>query len=405
MEAHEALQTLLLRDGSMMQFLHARAFRQAWMLAVAVWLGLALASVGECQTTSGARPSRPQGTRPQTTQGNKGQKQPVRPSRGTKQPIVRQADRSAVNPAAAPDQRATQSMPSEPRVPEWMPLTQEHQNYINQVLASWEARSSKIKRYQCEFTRWRYILGFDETGEIILDKRGKEAAAEIVKGHIDFESPDKALFQVIQGWRYVPKDQDYRDATLEEIGEHWLCDGKSFFEFNDREKILRKFPLPPEAQGEAIARGPLPFLFRAKANDISNRFWLRIVTPKDETEAYHLEATPKAWDDAREFSRVVIILDEKEFLPKALAIFPPGEDPSSPRRELFVFEKRKVNPILDAIKKQIWMDKFSEPKPPKGWKLVVEEPSAPLDEGIAPAEAEEPARQAKSAKKLSESIR
>ena len=49
------------------------------------------------------------------------------------------------------------------------------------------------------------------------------------------------------------------------IGEHWVCDGKSVFEYRHDQKQLVERPIPPQLQGKAIVDGPLPFLFGAEA--------------------------------------------------------------------------------------------------------------------------------------------
>ena len=48
------------------------------------------------------------------------------------------------------------------------------------------------------------------------------------------------------------------------------------------EKKLKVHPLPKEMQGEAIADGPVPFIFGAKADKMKQRYWIRDVTPKEE---------------------------------------------------------------------------------------------------------------------------
>ena len=70
-------------------------------------------------------------------------------------------------------------------------------------------------------------------------------------------------------------------------------------------------------QGKAIVDGPLPFLFGAKADKIKARYWLRVITPSDAKGEYWLEAWPKSRYDSANFQRVEIILDEKDYLPKA----------------------------------------------------------------------------------------
>ncbi len=268
--------------------------------------------------------------------------------------------------------------------PAWIPLSPEHNAYLDQILKYWEYTTGKIERYQCEFTRWVYDLPPDPSGRLVTDPRGNEAARHISQGIIKFMAPDKALYQSRRIWKFDPNKRDYVEGKAEQEGDHWVCDGHWVYEFDYRQRVLRKIELPPQMRGQAISKGPLPFLFRAKADQIKARFWLRVDTPSDAKGEYHLEIVPRTQEDAGQFRACRLIIDEKDFLPKALVIIPRANDGRSSHREVFVFEKRQVNwtfqDLLNELK--LWSRDFYEPAVPNGWKLMEEpyrEPAAVAD--------------------------
>ena len=97
------------------------------------------------------------------------------------------------------------------------------------------------------------------------------------------------------------------------MGEHWVCDGKSVFEFNHKAKQLIETTLPPELRGKAIADGPLPFMFGAKAESIKNRYWIRQLEREGEQAPWRLEFVPKF--RGADYSRIRLSLDAARFLP------------------------------------------------------------------------------------------
>ena len=122
---------------------------------------------------------------------------------------------------------------------------------MNGALADWEAKSKKIKTFRCEFMLWEYDLHFgkrDDDGNVIPIQR---------KGEIKYATPDKGLYQVTHAMNQA------QDDWLEQPTEHWICDGKSIFQFNYEGKKLIEYTLPKELQGQAIQDGPLPFVFGA----------------------------------------------------------------------------------------------------------------------------------------------
>lgn len=255
-------------------------------------------------------------------------------------------------------------------------ISAEHARYLDSVLNYWEKSSSQIKLYECNFTRWQYDPVF---ARVVDPKTGHLMAKTIASGVIKFAEPDKGLYEVEKQYRLVPpraRGDRPTYAPAGEIGlEKWICDGKAVFEFDYPRKRLVERPLPEEMQGKAIAEGPLPFLFGAKAEQIKERYWVRVITPKDTKDEYWLEVHPKRQEDAARYKKVEVILSKEPFLPKAIHIYDVNYDPrQNPARSSFAFENRKINPSdylnqLDLLK--LFHKEFFRPDTPGGWEKTV----------------------------------
>ena len=144
-------------------------------------------------------------------------------------------------------------------------------------------------------------------------------------GYIHFRAPDQAAYCVSKLKEFDPTKKDYVVKSDKDALDHWLCDGKSIFEYNLTKKQLIERRITAEMQGKAIADGPLPFIFGAKADQLKRRYWMRDVTPKEELgKQIWLEAFPKFQQDAANFQRATVILNEADFLPIGLEIVLPG---------------------------------------------------------------------------------
>ena len=129
--------------------------------------------------------------------------------------------------------------------------------------------------------------------------------------------------------------------------------------------------LPPELQGKAIADGPLPFIFNAKAATLKERNYLRDITPQEQAgKQIWLDAYPKRAADARNFSHVELILTDADYNPYALQLYLPG----GTNRQVYAFEKININYPLSIFK----MD-FTSPRTPFGWTRIVN--AAPNGDG------------------------
>ena len=264
------------------------------------------------------------------------------------------------------------------RLPRPFPaLDEEHEQFLDQVLALWEERSQSVERYRCRFQRWEYdpIFGPRDTFKTYSE------------GVIKYAAPDKGLFRVDRIMEYAAPETPGASPQFVQreghLGEHWICDGESIYEHDHTNKQLIQRELPPSMRGKAIANGPLPFLFGADAQQIRQRYWIRpLPVPQDIEGEYWLEAYPKLRPDAANYKKVHVIIDHRDFLPKGLVIFDRNFDESrNPARTTFTFQNREVNWSLALNALKFWHREFYEPDVPAGWQKVVERyETLPFDE-------------------------
>lgn len=361
-----------------------------WMSRACFAAALAMtASAALAQRTadsSGSAPARSSQVRSGQVRTASSQARPSRQTQAT-------SGQAASGQAAAgqrgqtPADKALASMAPPALEPPFGPLTPEHQKYLDEILGFWEHRSSQIERYRCKFQRWEY--------DPVFGPKDPSIAKTYSLGVIKYAAPDKGLFKVEEKREYTPPakagEQGGYAPLAGDPGEHWVCDGVSVFEYDSRVKTLYQRELPPDMRGSAIVDGPLPFLFGAKVDKIKARYWLRVVTPKDAVGEYWIEAWPKSRFDAANFQRIEIILDEQDYLPKAIKVYDPRYDERShPASSVYLFEEREVNwnTVLESIAS--FGREFHEPSTPRGWKKEVVKYQSPATEP-APAKRTAPA--------------
>ena len=301
-----------------------------------------------------------------------------------------QAPRNPANPANPAAQRpaAHQGAPGNAMgravQPTWFPLPAAHQELIDRVLQHWEKRSAKVNTYQCEFKRWKYDPVFLPPDP----ETGKEFPQEFSTGMIRYAAPDKAMYKDTKTQVYDVTKKAYK-ALDDGAGHHWICDGATIIEMVASNKQMVKTHLPPNMRGEALrTQGPLPFLFGAKADEIKQRYWVRMLNPPANVkDRYYLEAYPKRQADAANYQKVLIILDTAMYLPVNLVVYNVNYTPRNPARTSYEFAKRTDNPF-DIRKFNPWAKDFFQPPVPKGWKVVNQQ----LGGGPAVAQRGQPAK-------------
>ncbi len=272
----------------------------------------------------------------------------------------------ARSPAIRPGQAVAERVA---QVPKEFRLDAKQQQWVDQVLGYWEKRTSEIKTYQCDFKRWEYDPVFGP----------KEDPKTISYGEIRFAAPDKGMIEVTRIDEFDPKKKKEGveppfNQRKGEVGEHWVCDGESVFEFDHPRKLLIETKLPPEMHGKAISESPLPFLFGAKADTIKRKYWVRELPAAAGTKPkyYQLEVLPKSREDAGTFKTVQIFLDQKEFLPVGMQMV----ELNGQSRSSYQFYNRKENAVPNNLKN--WWGQFVSPKLPRDWTKVTHDLGQPI---------------------------
>jgi TIGR03009 family protein len=254
-----------------------------------------------------------------------------------------------------------QARPTAPQPSMPFTLTQQEEASLDRILLAWEQQSSTIKTYKCNFTRWEY--GKPAFGAAMP----KGAHLTKAVGELKYSAPDKGLFKVTEIELYNAKTRKHEPGGPENL-EHWVCDGRSIFQIDHKEKTRTERPLPPEMQGQAISDGPLPFVFGAKAATLKQRYWMREIASPHPNETIWLQAYPRYQADAANYRYVEIIMGRKDFMPRAIQMFGTAFDPQQGNedRVAFSFDNVSFNGRLDNVFRD-----FVGPDVPFGYKKIV----------------------------------
>lgn len=268
--------------------------------------------------------------------------------------------------AANPDQqrRAADGVQSTPQAPPAQTAAEE--KYRDQILDYWEQSSAQYKNFRCSFRRYTYdsaVVNYRDP------KSQRLAAAEIATGEIFFAAPEHGRYQTEQVWNFAAPPQqpgeeaDYELEKAESAQTKWICDGQTIYEFDFGQKRLYETAIPESMRGpQGLAASPIPFLFGAKKNILLERYWVRVITPREVEGEYWLQVFPKRAEDARNYSKIEVIIDQQDFLPKAMRMFSSQYNPAKGNfaHMNFEFQDRKVNGLsLEGL--------FGRPSKPIGW--------------------------------------
>ena len=253
-----------------------------------------------------------------------------------------------------------------PQAPPGFQLNALEQAYLDQVLDTWQVESGKVNTFQCSFERWEYNAAFGPGKDIPLNKD---------KGELSFQKPDKGSFQIteISTWQAAPvppgqqPPQPAQGDWMKQpdaIGEHWVCDGKSVFEYRHDQKQLVERPIPPELQGQAIVDGPLPFLFGAEAAKLKAAV-LDAGRAATEPESNLVRGAAEVSGPGGRLPRRA--RDSRS--PTAVADTHAG--PSARRQPARVYVRRGQRDDQQPVREL--QPFFQRPRTPVGWKRVVEQ--------------------------------
>ena len=255
---------------------------------------------------------------------------------------------------------------------------------LDKVLARWEEQNTRTKTFKCKFKRREY----DTT---LTDEEAKNHVRSEGSGEVKYKQPDHGMFRIVESTEFNGNTHKYEKRTVTDGLDHWVCDGTAIYEFVPAESKLKVHPLPKEMQGEAIADGPIPFIFGAKVDKMKQRYWIHDVTPKEEIgQRTWLEVFPKYQHDAANFSSAILVLNDTDLSIYGLEVTQAGGNQQS----RYVFSDVIINDRFEVFKGD-----FAAPKTPRGWTKEVDPPPTDLErpEPQKPAAAQATARQPKGA--------
>jgi TIGR03009 family protein len=325
------------------------------LAAIVINLGVAAIAVSQ-QPAPGQPGVQPQAAQQLIAPGG----QPATAQPGIGQPAVGQL--------GAAQQPVT---PQPPQPPPGFQLNPLEQAQLDAVLNAWQQNNAGIKTFSCPFQRLEYDPVFGPKAQ-----DGKPAPLYQNAGELSYSRPDKGSFQITETnkWQETPAPGQYIKQT-EAIGDHWVCDGRSVYQYRPDLKQLVEHPIPPQLQGQAIVDGPLPFLFGAEAAKLKEKYWLKIDQQRnqDPNEVWII-AFPKYQAQAADFTEVDVVLDRNQLLPKYMQVWMPNRS-----HHVYIFDlaNAKRNGLIPLIQSL-----FERPSVPFGWKRVVE--AAPLQQAAAP---------------------
>ena len=246
-------------------------------------------------------------------------------------------------------------------------LSEIEKGEVFRLLQMWEESSSKVKTFNSSFERWEYDAVFGPGTETPLIK---------ATGTLSFSKPDKGSFKIDSISRWSNSDPQSTEVKApgdwvpkpDEIGEHWVCDGKAVYEYNHRDKQLVVTRIPEEMRGTKIVDGPLPFLFGAEARKLMERYWIR--SKQSGPDMIWLEAYPRWQSDAANYDMVDVMLDRKSMQPKAIQVSLPG----GKQRHVYMFTEPKVN---ETNLGDWFPSMFTAPRTPPFWTRVMADEANP----------------------------
>ena len=232
------------------------------------------------------------------------------------------------------------------------PLTPAQQAELDAFLKRWEEASRKQKRITIEFNRFELRPAYAPPTE-------PEAPVRINQGKADFEASGKWMWKV---------DREWVDGKLVDspVTEHFVCDGRSLFEYKAADKTVIQHVMADEMKGHNMVRAMLPFLFTTDVKKLKDRYFLSLV-PFADPKIVCIKAEPRYQKEAANFVGALMLVDLTKMEPTGMQIFLPGGTDSFK----YQFTKVEVNPKNPS---ELFSDPFKG-KIPSGWTSSVEQMS------------------------------
>ena len=246
-------------------------------------------------------------------------------------------------------------------------LTAEEHKSVDAALDRWEQWNARVKTFRCRFKRWRYDSAFSPSNPL----------QSVDSGTIEYAAPQRMMF------RTDSTEKDGKATPLDDQrAEKWIFDGKSIYQYDFSKKLVIEHRLPPDIQPSRLVDGPLafgfplsifpglfdvkpltPYPFGAKAKELKQRYYFRVITPRDAKDHIWFEAYPRSGNAA--LGKLQLIFNQRDMSPFALRIVEPnGKD-----YRVYQFYDMVVNGTPAAAK-----DDPFRPGVPTGWQRISDVP-------------------------------
>lgn len=235
-------------------------------------------------------------------------------------------------------------------------LSPQQEAFLDDVLARWERYAGEIEHFECEFKRFAYAPNLQ-----VGPANPNDPLYEVV-GQLKYAAPNRGLMEVFG--EVVGGEVDDSKRV-----EKMVFDGRSFFEFDFDNQVVKEWQLPEE--DDAMNMAPLPFYFlRATSKELKYRYFLRVLpSPQDSSYANTviLEAWPKFQKDAADFQRAILMLNQESMEPIAIKIY----EPNGTSSQAYRFNEIRINDRGFRI--PLLSNTWWKVRTPLGWKRRIEE--------------------------------
>ncbi len=195
-------------------------------------------------------------------------------------------------------------------------LSPQQQLQVDQVLTFWEKYTKGVKKFDPEFDLYTYPAVSIGGADVNSAPQSQKTT-----GFLKYESPNKGIYRV--------------DGPPKELHR---CNGKSLFSYNFDKMEINEYPFSDE-ESQELNKGPMAFLFGASASTLRDRYWIRLITPKEApTGQIWLEAYPKTLEDRQDLVKAELIIQVKPVQPVAFQKYAPNGD-----RQVYHLKNVKIN--------------------------------------------------------------
>ncbi|NQV23072.1 MAG: PASTA domain-containing protein [Rhodopirellula sp.] len=237
--------------------------------------------------------------------------------------------------------------PTSAQVAPQQPAVDPQAQQLDQILKDWHAKSLQVQRLEGDHVRIEYDFVF----QVARRSSGRFYYEAPDKGRIDFIPDPVGAKKPFPKLNPATNKQVQLTVTLDKQ-ERWICDGRQVLSIDDESMIVEQFPIPPQAQGQNIMNGPLPFLFGMEPKMAKQRYQLRVMM--ENADVIDLLVQPNWKQDAENYKWARVRIERKTMLPMAVQLL----NPAGTGETVYTFPRIAKNPEKGLLQKLLpWKEK------------------------------------------------